>query len=160
MWDVYSNNNAGIAIQSTYKRLSESFKDNKKNVIWIGTVKYIDYNKALSGFSNMFEAFTCKRLSFQHENEIRAFTSLLGDQFMEGLLDQSKKVTRLHWPEKISEHDQEAHGKYIPVRLDSLIERVYLSPLSQDWDIDLVKSIAKKYNINKEIVRSELYSLH
>jgi Protein of unknown function (DUF2971) len=160
MWHLYSNNNAGIAIQSTYKRLSESFKNNKEDVVWISTVKYIDYNKDLSGLSNTFEAFTCKRLSFQHERELRAFTSLLGHRFMESLLDQNKKATRLHWPEKISKYDQEAYGKYIPIKLDSLIERIYLSPSSQDWHIDLVKSITKKYNINKEIIKSKLYSLH
>src|SRR5918912_1195284 len=87
MWHLYSNNNAGIAIQSTYERLSESFNNNKENDVWISTVKYIDYNKDLSGLSNIFEAFTCKRLSFQHERELRAFTSLLGHQFMETLLD-------------------------------------------------------------------------
>jgi hypothetical protein len=160
MWDLYSNNNVGIAIQSTYKRLSESFDNNKEDYVWISTVKYIDYNKDLSGFSDIFGAFTCKRLSFQHERELRAFTSLLGHQFMESLLDQSKRVTPLHMPQRISQADQGARGKYISISLDSLIERIYLSPSSQDWHIDLVKSIAKKYNINKEIVRSGLYSLY
>jgi hypothetical protein len=160
MWHLYSNNNAGIAIQSTYQRLSESFRNNKEDVVWISTVKYIDYNKDLSGLSNIFEAFTCKRLSFQHERELRAFTSLLGHQFMESLLDQGEKVAPLHMPQRISQDDLEVLGKYIPIRLDSLIERIYLSPLSQDWHIDLVNSICKKYDINKEIVKSELYSLH
>jgi hypothetical protein len=160
MWHLYSNNNAGIAIQSTYERLSESFNNNKQDPVWISMVRYIDYNKDMFGLSNTFEAFTCKRLSFQHENELRAFTSVLGHRFMESLLDQSKKVTRLHWPEKISQYDREAYGKYVPIKLDLLIERIYLSPSSQDWHIDLVKSIAKKYNINKEIIKSKLYSLH
>ena len=99
-------------------------------------------------------------LSFQHERELRAFTSLLGHQFMESLLDHGKKVAPLPMPKKMSQDDREALGKYIPISLDSLIERIYLSPLSQYWHIDLVKSICKKYNIHKEIVKSELYSLH
>ena len=73
MWHLYSNNNAAIAIQSTYERLSESFNYNKEDDIWISTVKYIDYNKDLSGFSDIFEAFPCKRLSFQHER-IKSFS--------------------------------------------------------------------------------------
>jgi hypothetical protein len=160
MWHLYSNNNAGIAIQSTYERLMDSFKDNKENDVWISTVKYIDYNKDLSGLSNIFEAFTCKRLSFQHERELRAFTSLLGYQFMKSLLDQGEKVAPLHMPKRINQSDEKAPGKYLHISLDSLIERIYLSPLSQYWHIDLVKSICKKYNIHKEIVKSELYSLH
>jgi hypothetical protein len=160
MWHLYSNNNAGIAIQSTYERLSESFRNNKEDVVWISTVKYIDYNKDLSGLSNIFEAFTCKRLSFQHERELRAFTSLLGRQFMESLLDQSKRITPLPMTQEITQADRETTGKYIRISLDSLIERIYLSPLSEDWHIDLVKSIARKHGINKKIVRSELYSLY
>jgi hypothetical protein len=34
MWDLYSRRNTGIAIQSNFKSLCESFKDNKDDVIW------------------------------------------------------------------------------------------------------------------------------
>src|SRR5919197_944819 len=34
MWHLYSNNNASIAIQSTYKRLSESFNNNREDNVW------------------------------------------------------------------------------------------------------------------------------
>jgi hypothetical protein len=64
MWHLYSNNNAGIAIQSTYESLSESFNNNKEDPVWISTVRYIDYNKDMFGLSNTFEAFTCKRYRF------------------------------------------------------------------------------------------------
>jgi hypothetical protein len=77
---------------------------------------------------------------------------------MESLLYQSKKVTRLHWPERISKYGREDYGN-IPIKLDLFIERIYLSSSSQDWHIDLVNSIAKKYNMNKEIIKSKLYSL-
>ena len=78
---------------------------------------------------------------------------------MESLLYQSKKVTRLHWPERISKYGREDYGN-IPIKLDLFIERIYLSPSSVDWHIDLVNSIAKKYNMNKEIIKSKVYSLH
>jgi hypothetical protein len=149
MWHLYSNNNAGIAIQSTYERLSESFNNNKEDPVWISTVRYIYYNKDMFGLANTFEAFTCKRLSFQHENELRAFTSLLGHRFMESLLDQSKKVTRLHWPKKQANMIEKLMANMFLLKLDLLIERIYLSPSSQDWHIDLFKSI-----------KSKLYSLH
>ena len=153
MWHLYSNNNAGIAIQSTYERLSESFNNNKEDPVWISTVRYIYYNEDMFGLANTFEAFTCKRLSFQHENELRAFTSLLGHRFMESLLDQSKKVTRLHWPKKQANMIEKLKANMFLLKLDLLIERIYLSPSSQDWHIDLVKSTAKKYNVNKEIIK-------
>jgi hypothetical protein len=79
---------------------------------------------------------------------------------MESLLDQSKRVTPLPTPQQMTQDERQATGKYIRISLDSLIERIYLSPLSEDWHIDLVKSIARKHGINKKIVRSELYSLY
>jgi hypothetical protein len=132
MWDLYSNRNAGIAIQSTYKRLSESFRNNEEDVIWIGKVKYKDYDRDLSGFFNIFDAFTCKRSSFEHERELRALTSLRGLQFIENLLDQSKRIVASNVIPNISQGDREAHGKYVHTELDTLIERIYVSPLSED----------------------------
>jgi hypothetical protein len=157
MWDLYSNKNAGIALQSTYKRLSGSFINNKEDVIWIGKVKYIDCNKDLSGFINIFNAITSKRSSFQHEIELRAFTSLLGYQYIENLLDWNEKIITSNEIPNISKADIETYGKYVLTELDTLIERIYVSPLSQKWHYELVKSIAEKYGINKEkIIRSDL----
>lgn len=62
--------------------------------------------------------------------------------------------------QEITQADGEATGKYIRISLDSFIERIYLSPLSEDWHIDLVKSISGKHGINEKIVRSGLYSLY
>jgi hypothetical protein len=41
MWNLYSHENAGIAIQSTTTKLSKCFEDNKKDTIWIGKVQYL-----------------------------------------------------------------------------------------------------------------------
>ena len=65
-------------------------------------------------------------------------------------IDQSKKVTHLHWPERISKYDREDYSKYIPIKLDLFIERIYLSPSSQDWHIEYEQ---RNY-------KSTLYSLH
>lgn len=44
MWSLYTHENAGIAIQSTTRRLSECFKDNNEDPIWIGKVQYLDFS--------------------------------------------------------------------------------------------------------------------
>lgn len=80
MWKLYLKNENGIAIQSTYKRLTESFNDSQ-NEIYIGKVKYIDYDKwkiPENSKLNAFIPFILKRESFEHEKELRALTSRSG----------------------------------------------------------------------------------
>ena len=38
-----------------------------------------------------------------------------------------------------------------------LIETIYLSPSSQPWMFNLLKSIVKRYNLNKEVKVSKLH---
>jgi hypothetical protein len=47
MWNLYSHENAGIAIQSTTTKLSKCFEDNNKDTIWIGKVQYLEFFKRL-----------------------------------------------------------------------------------------------------------------
>ncbi len=47
-------------------------------------------------------------------------------------------------------------GIKIPVNIDTLIDRVYLSPIAPDWIFRTVDSIMKAYKINKPLIRSKL----
>ncbi len=47
-------------------------------------------------------------------------------------------------------------GSYIPVDLDILICKIFVSPTAPEWFFDLTKSVAKKYGINKETLQSSL----
>ena len=84
MWNLYSHENAGIAIQSTTTRLSKCFRDNNDDTIWIGKVHYLDFSKDwMNEWNNLFQAFVTKRKSFEYENEIRAVTCLHDDRLKE-----------------------------------------------------------------------------
>jgi hypothetical protein len=46
MWDLYTKaDSAGVAIQTTFKRLSDSLDKANSEEISIGRVKYIEYDK-------------------------------------------------------------------------------------------------------------------
>jgi len=69
MWNLYSHENAGIAIQSTTTKLSKCFRDNNDDTIWIGKVQYLDFSKDwMNEWNNLFQAFVTKRKSFEYEN--------------------------------------------------------------------------------------------
>jgi len=140
MWKLYLKSNEGIAIQSTYKRLSECFSENSvyRKDIEIGKVKYIEYGKDLMP-PNIYLSFLYKRKSFEHEKELRAIIVLISNEQTE----EPKK-------------DLACSGIYIPIDLDILIEKIYVSPTAEEWFKDLVESIVKKYKLKKVVVQSDL----
>ncbi len=139
MWKLYLKTDEGVAIQSTFKRLTECFNEYEKDV-FIGKVKYIDYKTEWLPEGNSFYPFLHKRKSFEYEHEIRAIIQIF-----------PVKNNKLDLTQEISDS-----GIYVSVNLDKLIERVFISPTAQTWFIDLINSIAKKYNLEKEVVQSSL----
>ena len=131
MWSVYSRSGEGIAIQSTYQRLRDSFTSPDHNQdVTIGTVKYIDYDRETVPESSVLYPYLHKRKSFEYEHELRALL-----------------IDTLTAPP--------APGKYIDVTLSSLIEAVYVSPRSSDWFTDLVRSMvagmAARHNFGRDV---------
>ena len=71
MWDLLSSREYGIEIQSTIKRLCDSFQE--ADELRISKITYVDYeNEWMDEY--LYKPFLCKRRSFEHEKELRAFT--------------------------------------------------------------------------------------
>ena len=145
MWQLYSQGNSGIAIQSTFKKLYECFSKNIEDKIWIGKVKYLDFKKEWMDEGNIFDPFIIKRKSFSSEMEIRALTLHPEDPISN---QKGQKQDRLI-----------ENGMYVPVDLEILIEKIYVSPFAQNWVTKTIQSVATKFHLNKEIIQSDLYAL-
>jgi len=137
MWKLYLKSNEGIAIRSNFERLRNSLKD-KRNNIYIGKVKYIDYEKEAIP-EGLLPCFVHKRKSFKHEVELRAVIQKLP---LKGLSSRSKRPFN--------------NGLYVPVDLDTLISRIYVAPTSPEWLYTLVKSITNKYGLGEKVSQSDL----
>jgi hypothetical protein len=140
MWNIYSRINESIAIQSTFKRLKESFNNNSKK-IYIGKVNYADYDAEWIPEDNVLNPFLYKMKSFQHENELRAI-------YFE--LPQSQENGKTYLNHALYD------GLYIDIDIDRLVETMYISPLAEDWFYDLIKSVINKYDYNFNIKKSNL----
>jgi len=141
MWKLYLKSDEGVAIQSTFKRLTESFNSYSEMDIYIGEVQYIDYETEWMPEGNAFYPFLYKRKSFEYEHELRAIIQKLP-------INKDDKIDLTQ--EKFE------FGLNIPVNLDALIEKIYLSPTSAAWFADVVKFVVDKYALSKEIVKSSL----
>jgi hypothetical protein len=132
MWEVYPKTDYGIAIQSTFNRLRQSFVNEEKD-IYCGEVNYND--SVLNSIpKNTLEPFLRKRIYFKEEQEIRAI-------YQE--IDRGR--------EKKSTIDLVNYGTYIIVDLDKLIEKIYISPKAEKWFHNLVQSVVNRYGLNKEV---------
>jgi hypothetical protein len=136
MWSLYSQSNGGVCIQSTYRRLRSCLP----KCVFIGEVKYIDYQT--EGFfpRQGFNFILHKRKSFEHERELRAvFWDRLGTPEAQP------------YKAKI-----EASGIWIEVNLSSLIERVYISPTAEPWLARVIQEVTAKYELSVPVLQSAL----
>jgi hypothetical protein len=134
MWQIFTQNSEGLAIQSTIGRLQESLNPETNFNQYIGEVNYIDYKKEHIPFDDMFFPFLFKRKSFQYEREVRIITDIGESEI------------------KINE------GLKINVNINQLIEKIYIHPKSENWYKNLVIQLVKQLGFDFTIEKSDLES--
>lgn len=130
LWELYVKSHEGVAIQSTFERLTQCFDLEAEHIVFVGKVSYIDYRTERMPDGNLFYPFLHKRKSFAYEQELRAVTMVV------------KELA--------------GAGEYVEVKLDTLIEKVYVAPKAEDWFFNVVKSVTKRYGLEKTIIHSDL----
>ena len=134
MWQIFTQNSEGLAIQSTIGRLQESLVPETNFNQYIGEVNYIDYKKEFIPFDDTFFPFLFKRKSFQYEREIRIISDVSNTNL------------------KID------NGLKVDVNLNQLIEKIYIHPKSENWYKNLVIELVSKLGFDFEIEKSDLES--
>ncbi|RTY72913.1 hypothetical protein [Flavobacterium sp. LS1R10] len=134
MWQIFTQNSEGLAIQSTIGRLQQALAPETNFNQYIGKVNYIDYKKEHIPFNDLFFPFLFKRKSFQYEGEVRIITDI-GESDI-----------------KIND------GLKINVDINQLIEKIYIHPKSENWYKNLVIQLVKQLGFNFTIEKSDLES--
>ena len=127
MWNLYSEWERGIAIQTTVGSFQKSLTG--PEAVFVGKVKYIDYDKQEIDRNNALIPYLTKRKSFAHEREVRALILPLEPQ---------------------------QEGRYHEVDLELLIRKVIVAPRAQDWFLDLVRAVLDRYGLTAPVSRSPL----
>jgi hypothetical protein len=101
-------------------------------------MQYVDYHTTPISFGNIFFPFTFKRVSFEHERELRA------------IIWATEEVNR----PKIEEG-----SLGVPVSVDpaDLIRAIHVSPAAPKWFGELVTSVMARYGIASPVIHSTLY---
>lgn len=139
MWKLYSSLRYGVAVRTDLKCLKNSVIEDVK--LLIGRIRYIDYERMSIPEGNSVSPFLYKRTNFEDEREVRAIIQkwqLTDDQ----RFDLSQDVCDI--------------GEYFRVCIASLVREVLVSPYAEDWFLDLVRSIAARYNLEAPVAKSVL----
>jgi hypothetical protein len=134
MWQIFTQNSEGLAIQSTIGRLEKALVPENKFEQFIGEVNYIDYKKEYIPFDDLFFPFLFKRKSFQYEREVRIISDISSSN------------------NKIND------GLKIDVDINQLIEKIYIHPKSENWYKNLVIELVSKLDFDFTIEKSDLES--
>ncbi len=132
MWKLHSREHDGIAVRTNFSDLSSAFSC--EQAISIGTVQYIDYETTLVPYGNALLPLFHKRLSFKHEQELRAAA----------------------FKTPSDEHNSNEKGIYCEVDLPTLIGEVVVAPYSDGWFFELVQSLADRHGLAQKVRRSAL----
>lgn len=126
MWKLYARTEEAVCIQTTYERLAAILPPEAR----IGMVRYVDYQKQWIPESNPLAPFMFKRLSFEHEQELRILKPL-GDL---AALQSKPRVPH-----------NTAGGELIRCDLKQLIEAVHVAPNAPAWFEELVQRVVDRY---------------
>ena len=138
MWEIYGGKGKSIAIQSTYEKLHQAVP----NYVFLGMVKYIDFEKASIFEGKQFGAspFDFKRKGFSYEKELRA---VIG-RWKPGVVNPDRKYNDDEW------------GMDCPIDPSTLVEKVIVSPKTPEWVLRLVQELTRKNGFEFSVERSTL----
>jgi hypothetical protein len=137
MWRLYSQGREAVCIQSTFERLAKGLPGDT----FAGSVNYIDYETGeiqlgRTPLSMVLNHFLFKRLSFAHEQEVRA-------------------VVYGPMPD-LPPHRPTEHGIEIEIDLATLVEAVHVSPDSKIWFKNTVERLMEAQALKIPIRQSSL----
>jgi hypothetical protein len=167
MWSLYQRDGYGIAVRSTFRRLTESFKSER--LIYAGLVKYVDFDTSVIPDDNSYAPYLYKRLSFEHEHEMRAVTADMGTALKAWQEANGPKLTT-GLGQDIGAELKELEDAYralgpelsprpgvlVPVDLDRLVVAVYIAPEAAGWFSDLVEKLLRRYRHDWPVLHSDL----
>ena len=139
MWKLYAQTNEAVAIRSTYSDLVDCLSDDD---IFVGKVRYIDYSRDTFPHNNVFAPFMHKRLSFQHEREVRAIRAIFPSGG--GVVSHEEFISA------------QPPGLLEQVDLQRLVRGVYVAPDSPRWFRPLVETMCSTFGLHVPVQQSGL----
>ncbi|WP_243360111.1 hypothetical protein [Fundidesulfovibrio terrae] len=135
MWKLFGGAGHSLAIRSTLGRITSRLAGHD---LTAGKVLYKDMVRDDCVISDIFDFALLKRKPFEHEREFRLIFINEGGDDNPRLLD--------------------SFGLHIPVEPADIVDRIYVSPLSEPWQFELTQSIITRQGLSDRLIRSTLFN--
>lgn len=134
MWKLYAASDAGIALKTTYRALRDSFHA-FPTPIYLGLVRYNadTWKYRPDEMGHTLAPTMLKRVSFQHEHEVRAISWKGGDR--------------------------DSPGHHVEVDLSVLAPEVVVGPAAPAWAFRVVEGLVNRLGHQWSVRQSDLYVL-
>lgn len=155
MWKIFLETKNGVALKSTVGDIINALAVAKDDV-HIGEVYYRDYskvtfwelmneeqNKIPGGPGSSLNQFNYKRLSFEHEKELRLY----------------HVDTPIPHAQKGIEPREPLTEKRIAIDVDTLVNEIVVAPFAEEWFVKLVSQLVSRLERNFPVTQSDLYQL-
>jgi hypothetical protein len=133
MWRLYTSLNESICVSTTYEKLRDALPPE----VHLGQVRYINYDREIINWGNVFNFVTHKRESYSYEREVRGVVWELEG----GVKERGFAAT--------------SAGVIVPVDLALVIESVYLSPQAVPLLRSVVEGLLSTYAVTAAVLQSE-----
>jgi hypothetical protein len=147
MWRLYMRDH-GIAVVTTYERMRQSFVSDHQ--IYIGRVRYVDYERDFIDESNALSPFMHKRRSFEHEREVRAVVSTY--PLRPAQPGESGNPTG----EVLDYSLPSPSGMAVSADLAALVSEIRVAPDAPEWFATAVAGVAERYGLTAPVHHSDL----
>lgn len=140
MWRIYCSSVESVCIQATYKKLCDVLPVD----VHVGMVKYVDYSRDSFDSTNVLNPLMHKRLSFEHEREVRAVIwELPRDKYP-------------HAPPHPLQDCISEFGARVSIPIDGFVENICLHPEAAPWFRLVVEDVVARYNKKIPVLDSAL----
>ena len=156
MWRLYASRGFGVAIKSSFGDLVKSFTSRLPDII--ARVNYLRYDTMPMPLV-VSAPFLHKRVSFEHEHEVRA---LITEHIESASATQPsrRKLVSNTFSYRAKDIDYSTDicdiGLYYGVDVRQLILEVVVSPYAPPWIVDLTFAVVKRYGFQFPVRPSDL----
>ncbi|ABS13871.1 MULTISPECIES: DUF2971 domain-containing protein [Pseudomonadota] len=154
MWKIYASPGAGVAIVSNGARL-ESALAMTSQVLNLGAVRYEDPNVLQIGASNSFDTLMVKRVSYSYEQEVRLVYWDTEDMH-NPLPEFSWNKETMRFDNIVEDNRPINPGVSLKCDIDTLIERVLISPFAPSWYREMIDRLKKQLGFEFPVFSSNL----
>ena len=143
MWSRYTDRKKSIAIKTDVASLVGSFVNRYPN--GIGKIQYIDFDKDVMPVSYFGISHWFKRVQYQADCELRV---VMDETIYSSITEHTRTP----------DYSREACDIGLSYQVDPrvLVHEIVIGPGTDEWIVELIRSIAEKYAIDAPVIPSSL----